>query len=190
MKVGNILALSAFMSGNKTLSDKIKAATENEYVFTDDEKREVDNLISCYNITISELNDERLPVIERENVRIKDGKVFYKDLKKTALEIKSVYRSDIELKFKCYPRYFTCDGDECTVEYNYIISPVTDVTEDCVYNGTIITPRIIAEGVTAERYLTASMFEESVLWRDRYDSSLKAALIKRKVGIIKQRGWY
>lgn len=190
MKVGNILALSAFMTGNKTLSDKIKSATENDYVLTDEEKKEVDNLISCYNIIISELNDERLPVVEREKVKVKDGKVYYKDLKKTALEIKSVYRSDIELKFKCYPRYFTCDGDECTVEYNYVIPPVNGITEDCVYNNSIITPRIIAEGVTAESYLAASMFEEAMLWRDRYLSSVKAAMIKRKVGLLKQRGWY
>lgn len=190
MKVGKILSLAAFMSGNNELSEKLDMATAGNYEFTEEESCEVKNLIECYDITVSELNDERLPLLYKETLTSSDGKFYYGTFEKTPLEIKSVYKSDIPLKFKVYPKFFTCGENECTVEYNYLVKSVKSLDEECVYDGTAITPRIIAEGVVSELYITLGMFEEALMWRDRYLGSVAKVVLKRKVEPIKPRGWF
>ncbi len=178
------------MMGNKKLSDKITQVTSGEERFTKEEKEQVDDLLKCYNITVSELSEEYIPLIFKEDLKSTDKRYYYKDFKKQPVEIKSVYRSDIPLNFKVYPTYFTAEEPECTVVYEYCYKPVNDITEEGEYLDSVITDRVIAEGVVSEALINAGMYEQAILWRDRYTKSLQSCMLKRKVNKIKPRGWY
>lgn len=190
MKVGNILQTAAFLSGNAKLSEKIKNVLEDSDVFSDEEKEEVDKLIACYNITVSELSGEFVPLYYKEDFSVKDNKIYFKDFTKTPLEIKSVYRSVIPQKFKVYPTYVKVETDHCTVEYVYRVKEVNSIEDECELSGSIIPERVIAEGVVSESLINAGMYQEALLWRDRYEKSVKNCLLKRKVERIKTRIWF
>lgn len=190
MTVGNILSTSAFLLGDEKLSNKIDQHLKDDTPFSKEEKEEVDKLLKCYNITIQELSEEYLPLTFTEELKSDTNKFYYKDFKKVPIEIKSVYRSVIPLNFKVFPTYFVTDGNTCTVKYCYLYMPKTDLKEHCEYENSLITKRIIAEGVVSEMLLNKGMFEQALLWRDRYTKSLQNALLKRKIKKVKARGWY
>ncbi len=190
MKVGNILQTAAFLSGNAKLSEKIKNVLDDNDVFSSEEKEEVDKLIACYNITVSELSGEFVPLYHKEDFDVIDNKIFFKDFSKTPLEIKSVYRSVIPLKFKVYPTYVEAETDRCTVEYVYRAEEAKSIFDECELSGSIIPERVIAEGVVSESLINVGMYQEALLWRDRYEKSVKNCLLKRKVERIKTRIWF
>ncbi len=190
MKVGSILSLSAFLTGNKKLADKITEVLNKQEVFTKEEKEQVGDLLKCYNITVSELSDEYLPLTYKEDLTSADKRYYYKDFSKQPLEIKSVYRSDIPLKFNVYPTYFTTSEEECTVVYEYLCKPCADIEDESEFTDTVLSERVIAEGIVSEYLINTGMYEEAILWRDRYIKSLQSCLLKRKINKIKPRGWY
>lgn len=190
MKVGKIISMAAFLGGNVKLSKKIDGVINGDETFTKEEKEEVEKYMKYYDITVSELSQEYYPLTYKEDLKSQDGKYYYKDLKKTILEIKSVYRSDIALKYRVYPEYFTCGDLSCTVEYVYLIKEAKSLDDDCVFDATPITGRVIAEGVVAEALMNDGMFEEAITWRDRYEKSLKTCLLRKRVKRLKARGWY
>lgn len=190
MKVGNILSLTAFLLGNKRLSDKITQVLSGEDEFTKEEKEQTDDLLKCYNVTVSELSEEYLPLTFKEDLKSSDKRFYYKDFTKQPVEIKSVYRSDIPMNFKVYPTYFTTEDQECTVLYEYCYKPARAITDDGEYSDSVITDRVIAEGVVSEALINLGMYEQAVLWRDRYLKSLQSCMLKRKINKIKPRGWY
>lgn len=190
MKVGNVLSTAAFLTGNADLSAKIIAQLKGEEVLSGEELKEIEKLIGYYNVTISELSDEYFPLLTGEELKSSDGKFYYDKLKKVPLEIKSVSSGNAPVSFEVYPTYFTAEKNDVYVTYAYKYENKTDVSQECEYTDTVVSERIIAEGVVSEWLMNDGMFEEAVMWRDRYVNSLKNCLIKRKVGKIKPRGWY
>lgn len=190
MTAGNVLSTAVYLTGNKNLADKITAAISDPSVLDKDDLKEVEVLFYCYNLTISELSRECLPLKYKEDLTSAEKLYYYKDFSKTPLEIKSVYRSDIPIKFEVYPTYFKCDEDSVTVEYIYLAPVAKSLDDHFAYENTVIAPHVIAEGVAAEYLLNKAMFSEAIMWRDRYESSVKNCLLKRKTGKVKARGWY
>ncbi|MDY6367929.1 MAG: hypothetical protein SPL13_05405, partial [Clostridia bacterium] len=54
-----------------------------------------------------------------------------------------------------------------------------DLNDNVGYEERDIPSRIIAYGVAAEYSLTARAFEESLMWRDRYEKGIKQAVPKK-----------
>lgn len=190
MTVGSIISTASFLTGNTELSKKISDCLSGNDVLTKEESAEVEKLIKCYNVTVSELSEEYFPLLKRENVRLKNGKFYYKDLKKDALEIKNVFFDGEPISFKVYTEYFTADKDEVEVEYVFRCKNKNRLTDECEYDGKDVSERIIAEGVVSEWLMNAGMFDEAISRRAKYVNSLKNVMLKRKVGKIKARGWY
>lgn len=181
---------TAFLLGNQKLSEKIRQVTLGNDIVGDDEIEEVNNLIACYNITISELCGEFIPLVHKEDFTVTDNRIYFKDFEKTPLEIKSVYRSVIPVKYKVYPTYLAVNADRCTVEYVYRAKDAEALTEESELSGSIMPEKVIAEGVVAEALINLGMYKEAVMWRDRYENSVKNCLLKRKPEKIKPRIWY
>lgn len=198
MKVGKIIALASFLQGNEKLADKITSAYKGEEPLNSEDAEEVKKLISCYNITVSELSEEYLPLIYQEDLNSNDNKFYYSNFTKTPIEIKSVYKKSTDcltgketsLDFKVYPTYFEANDNTVSVEYEYLPKYASDINEESEYLNSVISDRVLAEGVVAEYCIIKGMFEQALMWRDRFVKSVQSCILKRKVKKIKPRGWF
>lgn len=190
MTVGQIISIATFLTGKKTLSKKIDESLKGVDSFNDEELSELENYYKYYDLTISELSQEYYPLIYKEDLKSGSGKFFYEDFTKVPLEIKSVNRSIIPIKYHVYPKYFICDDTECTVEYVYLPKEGKSLTQTCEYEKSPIPARVIAEGIVSEALMNEGLYEEALSWRDRYVKSLQNCLLRKKVKRVKARGWY
>ena len=190
LKIGNVLAIAAAMLGNESLSKKIKLFLSEGATFTDEENEEISKLLSGYNITVSELNDEFFPLTHEEDLTSADGRFFFSDFTFRPVEVRAVYRDGVEVPYTHHPTYISAGYNNITVLYEYLIDEASDLSAACPYLGTVITDRIIAQGIVSEYAIICGMYEHAIMWRDRYLSSLKSALLRRKVKNIRQRAWY
>ncbi len=191
MQVGKIISKAATLLGKLSLKKEIEDNLAFGKKLSDEAKIEVEKLMPCYNLTMSELSEERCPLVYKENVTPIENRINYSALEKTPIEIKSVYRSVNKVFYQVFPTYIELNSnDEVTVEYVYKHEEAQDLSNDFNVGDKVFTPRVIAEGVTAEYYLISGLYEDALLWRDRYLKSLSQCLMKRRVGKIKPRGWY
>ena len=191
MKVVDIIALAATMVGDDRLALCIKEAVEGGSSLTDEDEAEYKKFLTCYNITVSELSEEHLPLCYEEELYSSDKRFSYCDFTYQPLKIKSVYKSINPIDFKIYAEYLTADSDKITVNYEYQPLKTVEFNDDvCPFTNTIIGERQIALGVASEYCLIKGMYEAAIMLRDRYAKSLEQTLVKRRVSRIKQRMWF
>ena len=145
-----------------------------------------DTLTRCANLVINELACTYFPMRKTEQVACEDFKAYYSSFTETPLEIKGVKGLNGEnADYSVFPDYLKTYESEITVEYEYL-PPNYDLNDSIGYAEKDIPARVIAYGVAAEYSLTVKSFDESVLWRDRYEKAL-ATMIAPKNANIKGR---
>ena len=122
MKIGNVLAIAAAMLGNESLSKKIKLFLSEGATFTDEENEEISKLLSGYNITVSELNDEFFPLTHEEDLTSADGRFFFSDFAFRPVEVRAVYRDGVEVPYTHHPTYISAGYNNITVLYEYLLT--------------------------------------------------------------------
>lgn len=154
-------------------------------------KKDLDLLITCVNLIISEIASDYVPLKTIEEVLVKKSKIPYIDLQKPALNIKSIKDSFGQKRyFKVYPSYIytDCDG-VCHIEYTYLPASIKDLDQATEYQNTKVTSRIIAYGAAREYCLIMSMYEEAQSWDARFKESLLSASRQNNVLTIPKRLW-
>ncbi len=184
LKVRDILKISALNLQNEEILAYLNGKTVDE-----ETEKEVDKLLSCYKLIISELCEEYLAVKKAETFSTTDGVINYGKFSKVPLEIKSCYEGEREVDFTVTPLHLKTESGSVTVVYEYY-PEIISLDDDCPYTGTRISERIIAMGVCREYLLISGLFDEAVVFDERYQKALSIVLFPKNLKKIKVRGWY
>ncbi|HEY8419524.1 MAG TPA: hypothetical protein VIL03_03730 [Clostridia bacterium] len=154
-------------------------------------KKDLELLKTCVNLIINEIASDYVPLSTVEEVLVKNSKIPYVNLSKTALNIKSVKDSYGQKRyFKIYPSYIytDCEG-VCRVEYTYLPAYVENLDEQTEYQNSKITARIISYGAAREYCLIMSMYEDAQSWDARFKESLASACRQNNYLTLPNRLW-
>ena len=185
MKVKDIVRTCALLLNRE---DVVGYLDGDSYKKTADTENTVNVLVDLVNLVISELASTYVPAIYSENVMVNDGKVYYKDLKKTALKIVCVTdEQGRTVDFRQHIEFFTVSEDKAIVEYEYLPTTVTIDDEVC-YSEKQITKRVLSFGTLAEYAITEGEFEQAVMWHKRYVDGVEAICLPQNKR-LKNRRW-
>jgi hypothetical protein len=184
MTVREIIKIAATILQKEDLCGYIGGGEE-----TGELKKDLDRFFECYKLIIGELCEECLPTETSENFVSQGGKVNFADFSKTPLEIKKCYENGKEIGFKVFPTFLQTNAENVTVVYSFY--PQFDtLDDDCPYSESQLSARIIALGVAREYLLLGGLYEEAVLFDERFKDALATVVLKKNVGKIKARRWF
>lgn len=149
----------------------------------------VNNLTGCANLVINELALSYIPMYKEETVNNENGKINYSTLTERVTEIVDViddYGNSVE--FKVFPEYLETFYSHVKIKYKYIPSNY-GLTDNVGYLENQVPARIIAYGTAGEYCLTERGFQESLMWRTRFNDSL-STLLTPKNTIMKSRRFF
>ncbi len=168
MTVKEIVRLSAIYLNKENVVRYIDDGVDNDALSA------VNTLTVCANIIINEIATSFVPMTTREQVEIKNGRVYFSDLSQTPLEIIGVYdNSGDKLSFKSDGESIKIAATATCIEYKYL-PPNYGLTDKIGFKDTDVSLRLMAYGTVAEYSLIERAFEESVTWRNRYVDALSA----------------
>lgn len=153
----------------------------------------LNTLVRCANIVIKEIATDYLPLAMIEQVEVKDGRISYDALSRRVLEVLSV--KDMNTDIKTVFRHTPCNIElvnknikRAEVKYNYMPTDV-ELDEECPLSP-LISAKTAAMGVCSEFCLIEGMYEQSIVFSDRYKEDLRCAVRKKGEIKIKPRRWY
>lgn len=183
MTIKEIINSTASVVGRKDVVEYLENGRES----SSDTLDTVNKMVSLLNMIIGELAGTFIPLVKTEDIRVNDGKIYFKDLSFQPLEILDVYEGDNPVKFVHYPEYIKVNGTSVKVVYS-CIPPVYDINSSIDYSETDISKTAFIYGLCAEYCICSGAFDEAVLWHDRYVSCIKETR-KLKNSKIKGRYW-
>ena len=153
----------------------------------------LDALVRCANIVIKEIATDYLPLISYEQVEVKDGKISYDALAYRAIEVLSVRDADTDIKsvFRHTPSYIQLvnkDMKRADVKYYYIPKDV-GLDDECPLSPQV-SAKTAAMGVCSEFCLIEGLYEQSIVFADRFKDDLRSAVRRKGEITIKPRRWY
>ena len=150
-------------------------------------------LVKCANLVIKEIATEYAPLIEEETVEVNDGKISYDGLTHRVAEVRKVQDIDSGLpsNFYCAPTHCKIINDgvkRARIVYSYIPLDI-DIEDDCPLPP-VVSAKTLALGVCAEYSMISGMYEQSVMYSDRFKQDMRTAVRKKGEIRIKPRRWY
>ncbi len=150
-------------------------------------------LVNCANLVIKEIVGEYLPLIEEEEVEVKDGKIYYEELTHKVLEVRKVEDLDSGLPSDFYhtPTYCKVVNNgvkRAGIVYSYTPLDI-DIEEECPLPP-LVSAKTLALGICAEYSMIFGMYEQSVAYSDRFKQDMRTAVRKKGEIKIKPRRWY
>ena len=146
----------------------------------------VDVLTRCANLVLNELACAYVPMIKTENLTLNGDRAYYSSLSdapRRILCVKDVLNNDV--KYETFAEYMKTEPNAATVKYEYF-PPNYDLSDTVGYDESQLPARVISYGVAAEYSLTVKAFDESLMWRDRFENALKQTN-RQKNTVIKGR---
>ena len=176
MTVKDIIKKSAELLNLKKVSDYL--GDENAEGDTET-LAAVNKLTGLTNLVLNELSLSYLPMKEREEMTVTDGKISFSSLSKTPYRVLNVF--DIYGETAFYTLTSTgvkVSVPKAVIEYAYIPSNygLSDVVG---YTETEISSRLIAYALCAEYLVTVSAFSEAVMWRKRFTEELEELVVPK-----------
>ncbi len=150
-------------------------------------------LVKCANLVIQEIAAEYAPLLEEERVDVDDGKIFLENLLHKSAQIRKVVDADSGLESNFYLTPTHCavankDMRRADVLYSYAPLEV-DIEEECPISPTV-GAKTLALGICAEYSMICGMYEQSVMYSDRFKEDMRTAVRKKGNVKIKPRRWY
>ncbi len=150
---------------------------------------EINTIIKCINMIISEIASDYLPIEFKENVIVENGVIPYDSLSKRLINLKKVTKNHSKIGAKMYPNEILVnENGEVCVEYLYM-------PDEVKLGGDIeLSPRVtlmlIVNGVLGEYCLLQGRYEDAMLYDKRYREMLKIACRATKEIILKHGWWH
>ncbi len=150
-------------------------------------------LVKCANLVIKEIAGEYLPLIEEEVVDVKDGRFSFESMLHKVCEIRAVVDEQSGLASDFYHSPTHCvltnkDVQRARVKYSYIPLDI-DIEEECPLPP-LVSAKTLALGICAEYSMISGMYEQSVMYSDRFKEDMRTATRKKGEIKIKPRRWY
>lgn len=143
-------------------------------------------LLSVDNVQNRLLNS--FPQITKENVEAQDNKIMLNSLTKTAKKVLSVKENGNNIKFKIYDNFIlTNKNGTFEVEYSYLLPKVLTKTDEIALN--FLPERTFALGVASEYCFISGLFDDAVIWEEKFKSVLKKESEAVRTFIMPKRKW-
>lgn len=181
---------------------ELKEAIQLSLTYLGDEDASVNNktaqhprlklLVKCANLVIKEIVTDYIPLTETEEVEVTDGKISYEKLLHRVLEILSVknVKNGIFTNFKMNPAECILENKDiqkAEIRYNYLPTDI-EIDEQCPVSP-MVSAKTLALGICAEYSLIEGMYEQSVMYSDRFKEDMRTATRKKGEIKIKPRRW-
>lgn len=149
---------------------------------------EINTIIKCINMIISEIASDYLPVEYEEDVEVVNGIIPYENLSKRLINLKKVTKNQSKIDAKMYPDEILVNTDGI-VHVQYLYMPAQIGLGGVIELSPKITLMLIVYGVLGEYCLLQGRYEDSMLYDKRYREMLKVACRVTKEIRLKH-GWW
>ena len=169
-------------------SSSLNANTNSQVTADELTTRNINLLIRCTNLVLSEIATDFIKLKKQENVICEDNIIPYGAFSENVLDILKVKtQGEMPLKFKKRPDGLQVNhSGTVKVEYSYLPSSYHTLTDEIV-GFDLIPARIIAYGVASEYSFISGLTQEASLWDDRFKNAMLA--LTKKSGYIPPRRW-
>lgn len=161
-----------------------------QLINNNDVSGELDMLLKCLNLTLCEVADDYLPILNKETICIDSNKLYFDDLIKPCKEIISIKLSDSNknIKFTQYANYVYVSA-KGYVDIVYKTN-IDKVNIDSVINQfPCLSSKCLALGTASEYCYINGFYEEAEMWDKRFKDSLQIACRKKKEIVMPKRWW-
>ncbi|MDE7192240.1 MAG: hypothetical protein K2O35_07220, partial [Clostridia bacterium] len=146
----------------------------------------------CANLVIKEIAAEYVPLIEEETVDVNDGKILFEGLIHKVAEVRKVQDVDSGLTSNFYNTPTHCkllnDGvKRAKIVYSYVPLDI-DIQDDCPLPPAV-GAKTLALGICAEYSMISGMYEQSVMYSDRFKQDMRTAVRKKGEIRVRPRRW-
>ena len=184
LQLEDVLSLSAFTG---TLNANTNPSITADSLTT----RNVNLLIRCTSLVLGEIASDIIPLKTSESLSSSSGKILLSSLTSKLYKVISVKKNKRKVSFRIYPTYIEVDGDDGTfeVEYFFLPSEKTALTDTIDEIGNFVDARTIAYGVASEYAYISGLFEEAKMWEEKFKNALDTKT-KLKNYYLKARRWF
>ena len=184
LQLEDVLSTSAFTG---TLNANSNPSITADAITT----RNINLLIRCASLVLGEIASDIMPLKTKQTLSSSSGKILLSALTSKLYKIISVKKDGRKVTFKVYPTYiqlYTDDGS-FEVEYNYLPSDKTALTDNIDEVGMFVDARTIAYGIASEYAYISGLFEEAKMWEEKFKNALDTKT-KLKNYYLKARRWF
>lgn len=147
-------------------------------------------LLKCLNLTLTEIADDYLPILNKETICIDSNKLYFDDLIKPCKEIISIKlsNSNKNIRFTQYENYvFVNAKGYVDVVYKTSIGEANINSE--INQFPCLSSKCIALGTASEYCYINGFYEEAQMWDRRFKDSLQIECRKKKEIVMPKRWW-
>lgn len=188
MTTKQVLELTVTFLGKEELLDCSYFTGEQEEI-SDDEQKELDFLLRCLNLIISEITIDYLPIYKQKKVTFVDNKLDLSDISTNIFRIVS-----IKDEFENNVRFKIVDGQVISNAKTAVITYSVQASE-CTLNGeiqdleNIVPARVLAYGTAMEYSFISQLNDDATVWESRYKNALLSLSHKKHNMIMPKRRW-
>lgn len=185
MKVKNIIKKVANLTNN---ADLVKAIDNNQ--FSTEQQKEINLLVDCVNLTSCNIATNYVKIYEVKTIKNNKNIISFSDITKNMIydivSVKNPFGKNVE--FTITANGIIAKGD--TVSIKYSIFPTDVDFEDDVNNFPIkVAERNFVYGVLSEYLYAKGVFDEALVWEERFKNEMINIVRVQKSVIFKNRRW-
>ena len=143
----------------------------------------------CANLVYKEVACDYLPLVRKQTFETSNGAISYADFDKVLQDVKEIRDAyGKSVKFYVLPDGLeTVSGTVC-VKYAYVPSDC-GFFEELDYKSGKIGERVFAYGTAAEYCMISGLYEDALIWEQRYKDALLSCVSKKSEIRIPARRW-
>ncbi len=188
MSTKQVLELAATFLGKESLLS-CAYFTQNSNDITDEEQKELDILLRCLNLVVSDISTEYLPIYKEKDITFIDGQKKLSEIDSDLFQIVSLKdHYDNNIRFRIFDSHISAN-----TEYAHVVYTV--FAKNCTLDGDIdefsvrLPDRVLAYGTAMEYSFISSLFDDAQIWESRYKNSLLALSSKKHDVVMPKRRW-
>lgn len=188
MNAKNVLKTASLLLN---LSEDFGPIFEDSDNVTSETTDEFNILLSCLNLTISEIATDYIPVMKREKLPIIGHEISLSDFSSTPHDIYRVMLVNGKtIRYKLIDDAIRLDYDNIYVEIDYSVIPglVTKDTTNNLFYGKV-SDKCLALGTASEYCYIKGFYEEAQMWHERFKEALIIATRKKSEVKLPKRRW-
>lgn len=184
MLVKNIIKKVAKLINNADIASAIDNNS-----FSDAQQKEITLLVDCVNLTNANIATNYVKLYDVKNINNTNGVVNFSKITSDAIfDIVSVKHGGKDVAFSITSSGVLTKKGELTIKYTYF--PKDLGYEDSVENyPTKICERNFVYGVISEYLFAKGVFDEALVWEERFKNEMKTATRPQKTILIKKGRW-
>jgi len=154
------------------------------------QQKEIKHLVNCVNLTISNIASNYFKLYNIVEVVNDNGIIPYSKISNNAIfDIVGVKNSTGKQSFVLKQNGLSTVKGKLTIRYTYFPEDV-DYDDVVNYFPVKVSERVIVYGVLSEYLFIKGLFDEALVWEERFKTEMKSINRLQKCVNIRKRSWY